>query len=28
LLHDGVHPNGDGHQRIADVIGDRVKAWL
>ena len=28
LLHDGVHPNADGHQRIADVIGERVRAWL
>ena len=26
--HDGLHPNGAGHQLLADRIGDRVGPWL
>ena len=25
LLHDGLHPNGAGHQRLADRIGERLR---
>lgn len=28
LLHDGLHPNGDGHQLIADRVHDRIGPWL
>lgn len=28
LLHDGLHPNGDGHALLADRIGDRLAGWL
>ncbi len=28
LLHDGLHPNGAGHQLLADLIGERLQAWL
>jgi lysophospholipase L1-like esterase len=28
LLHDGLHPNADGHQHLAEVIGERLLAWL
>jgi lysophospholipase L1-like esterase len=28
LLHDGLHPNGAGHQLLADRIGERLRRWL
>jgi len=28
LLHDGLHPNGAGHQLLADRIGERLARWL
>jgi lysophospholipase L1-like esterase len=28
LLHDGLHPNGAGHQLLADRIGERLAGWL
>ena len=28
LLHDGLHPNGAGHQLLADRIGERLAPWL
>jgi acyl-CoA thioesterase I len=28
LLHDGLHPNGAGHQLLADRVGERLRAWL
>lgn len=28
LLHDGLHPNGAGHQLLADRIGGRLAPWL
>lgn len=28
LLHDGLHPNGDGHQLLADKIHDQIGPWL
>jgi lysophospholipase L1-like esterase len=28
LLHDGLHPNGAGHQLLADGIGERLRRWL
>jgi acyl-CoA thioesterase-1 len=28
LLHDGLHPNGAGHQLLADRIGERLRPWL
>jgi lysophospholipase L1-like esterase len=28
LLHDGLHPNGDGHQLLADRVGEAVTRWL
>ena len=27
-LHDGLHPNGAGHQLLADRIGERLARWL
>jgi len=28
LLHDGLHPNGDGHQLLADRVGEALAPWL
>jgi lysophospholipase L1-like esterase len=28
LLHDGLHPNGAGHQLLADRIAERLRPWL
>ena len=28
LLHDGLHPNGAGHQLLADRIGEQLRRWL
>jgi lysophospholipase L1-like esterase len=28
LLHDGLHPNGAGHQLLADRIGEAIGPWL
>jgi lysophospholipase L1-like esterase len=28
LLHDGLHPNGAGHQLLADRVGEVVGRWL
>jgi lysophospholipase L1-like esterase len=28
LLHDGLHPNGAGHQRLADRVGETLARWL
>jgi lysophospholipase L1-like esterase len=28
LLHDGLHPNGAGHQLLADRIGEALARWL
>jgi lysophospholipase L1-like esterase len=28
LLHDGLHPNGAGHQRLADQVGAGLARWL
>jgi lysophospholipase L1-like esterase len=27
LLHDGLHPNGAGHQLLADRIGEALARW-
>jgi lysophospholipase L1-like esterase len=28
LLHDGLHPNADGHQLVADLVAERVLSLL
>jgi lysophospholipase L1-like esterase len=28
LLHDGLHPNGDGHQLLAERVGEALAPWL